>query len=451
MSGTRGLGSPSLPGRGLTAPKVGRSSAARLLATLGVMAGLSTPAASQSVAITNATIYPVSGPRIEQGTILIRDGRIVAVGAAVTIPADARRIDGNGKVVTPGFFHVQGALGLGVGLALAEWKDEEFTAIGGTSDNEHEGEVNAAFNVAAGIDPSAVAIPIARQGGVTSAITMPTNGLVAGQAVAIRLTGEHLDDLLRRSPVAMVADLSDQSRSAGGGSRAGALARLRTLFTDAQLLRRRRADYDQNRIQTLSAPAADLEALYPVLDGQLPLYVHARRQSDIENAVRLGEEFHLRLVIREATEAWRSADLLRRAGVPVVLDTRDNIPSFDGLQARSDNAALVREAGGIVILGGQDPAGQMNLRFEAGHAVRNGMKWEDALEAVTLAPARAFGLADRIGSLEPGKDADLVLWSGDPFEFSTAVEMVMIGGQETSMTNRMTELLERYRTLPPKY
>ncbi len=413
--------------------------------------GVASPVAAQVIAITDATVYPVSSPKLEHATVLIRDGRIAAVGTGVAIPADARRIDGRGKVVTPGFFHVQGAIGLGVGRALVEEQDEEYTAIGGTTDSDHEGEVSAAFNVAAAIDPSAVAIPIARQGGVTSAITMPTTGLIAGQAVAIRLVGDHLDALLRLSPAAMVADLSDQSRSAGGGSRAGALARLRTLLTDAQLLRRRRADFDQNRIQVLAAPAADLEALYPVLDGKLPLYVRARRQSDIENAVHLAEEFHLRLVIREGTEAWRSADLLRRADVPVVLDTRDNIPSFDGLRARSDNAALVREAGATVILGGQDPGGQMNLRFEAGHAVRNGMKWEDALEAVTLAPARAFGLADRIGSLEAGKDADLVVWSGDPFEFSTAVEMVMIGGQETSMANRMTELLDRYRTLPPKY
>lgn len=433
----------------MSARRQGATSPRRLVSLLSLLAAARLGA--QTVAITNATVYPVSSPKLEHATVLIRDGRIATVGTSVAIPADARRIDGRGRVVTPGFFHVQGALGLGVGRALAEEKDEEYTAIGGTTDADHEGEVSPAFNVAAAIDPNAVAIPIARQGGVTSAITMPTSGLVAGQAVVIRLTGDHLDALLRLSPAAMVADLSDQSRSAGGGSRAGALARLRALLTDAQLLRRRRADFDQNRMQPLSAPAADLEALYPVLDGKLPLYVRARRQSDIENAVHLAEEFHLHLVIREGTEAWRSADLLRRADVPVVLDTRDNIPSFDGLRARSDNAALVREAGATVILGGQDPGGQMNLRFEAGHAVRNGMKWEDALEAVTLAPARAFGLGDRIGSLEPGKDADLVVWSGDPFEFSTEVEIVMIGGQETSMANRMTELLDRYRTLPPKY
>jgi imidazolonepropionase-like amidohydrolase len=407
--------------------------------------------AAQTIAITNATVYPVSGPKLDGATVLIRDGRIAAVGKVVVIPATARLVDGTGKVVTPGLLHVQGALGLGVGRALAEETDEEYTAIGGTTDGEHEGEVSPAFNVLAAIDPNAVAIPVARMGGVTSALTMPTSGLVAGQAVMIHLAGQHTADMVLLSPAAMVADLGDASRTAGGGSRAGALARLRTLFTDAATLRRRRADYDQNRIGPLSAPADQLEALYPVLDGQLPLYVNANRQSDIENALALAADFRLRLILRRGAETWRVAARIARAGVPVVIDTRDNIPSFDGLQARSDNAALLREAGVTVILAGQDPGGQMNLRFEAGQAVRNGMKWDDALEAITAAPARAFGLADQLGTLEPGKVADVVMWSGDPFEFSTAAELVFIDGAEVSLKSRMTELRDRYKTLPPAY
>lgn len=405
----------------------------------------------QTVAITDATIYPVSGPKIEHGTVLVRDGRIVAVGTDVTVPGDARRIDGGGKVVTPGFFHAQSTLGLGVGRALTEETEEEYTAIGGTTDGEHSGDINASFNVLAGVDPNGIAFPVARLGGITTALVMPNNGLIAGQAIVLRLLGRTSSEMLVRSPVAMVVDLSDGSRSAGGGSRAGALARLRGLLRDAAELRRRPADWSQNRIQPLGAAATELEALYPVLDGALPVYVRARRQSDIENAVRLAEEFKLRLIIRGATEAWRVAELLASARVTVVLDSRDNIPSFDGLQARSDNAALLREAGVTVILAGQDPGGQMNLRFEAGHAVRNGMRWADALAAVTLLPAEAFGLGQETGSLAPGKSADLVLWSGDPFEFSTGAELVLIRGQEVPLTSRMTELRERYRTLPPKY
>lgn len=435
-------------------PRFGGSTVRRVASLLALVAVFGTPAApglsSQTIAITEATIYPVSSPKIENGTIVVRDGRIVALGVGIPIPAGARVIQARGKVVTPGLIHSESALGLGVGRSLAQETDQEYTAIGGTNDDEQSGDINAAFNVAAGVDANAVNIPVARMGGITTALAVPTDGLIAGQGIALQLLGPTLDELLIRSPVVMVADLSDQSRSAGGGSRAGALARLRQILIDAQTLRRRRSDFDQNRIQELSATAEQLEALYPVLDGQLPLYVRARRQSDIENALKLAREFRLKLILRSAAEAWRVAPELALSGVPVVVDTRDNVPSFDGLRARSDNATILKEAGAQVILAGQDPGGQMNLRFEAGHAVRNGMRWDDALEAITLAPARAFGLTDR-GSLEPGKVADLVIWSGDPLDFAAGPELVLIGGKEAPLTNRMTELRERYRTLPPKY
>ncbi|MBK8005806.1 MAG: hypothetical protein IPK12_18290 [Gemmatimonadetes bacterium] len=225
----------------------------RLTALLAAVAAA--PLSAQAVAITGATIYPVSGPRIERGTIVLQDGRIVAVGTNVAVPAGARVIDATGKVVTPGLIHSESALGLGIGRALAEETDEEYTAIGGTDDSERGGEVNASFNVAAAIDPDAVNIPVARMGGITMALTMPASGFVAGQAVAMRLGGGRLEDLVARNPVAMVVDLSDNARSAGGGSRAGTLARFRRLLDDARTLRRRRADFDQNRIQPLSAPA----------------------------------------------------------------------------------------------------------------------------------------------------------------------------------------------------
>ena len=201
----------------------------RMWASLGVVVGFLTLCppdrlAGQTIAITGATIYPVSGPKIERGTVLVRDGRIVAVGADVAIPGDARRIDGGGKVVTPGFFHAQSALGLGVGRSLAEESDEEYTAIGGTTDGGQSGEINASFNVLAGVDPNGIAFPVARMGGITTAVVMPSGGLIAGQAIVLRLAGHSSGEMLVRSPVGMVVDLSDGSRSAGGrptGARTG--------------------------------------------------------------------------------------------------------------------------------------------------------------------------------------------------------------------------------------
>lgn len=428
---------------------------ARTCASLACGAALLTalPAAAQqrAVAITGARIHPVSGPVIPRGTIVLQGGKIVAIGADVAVPAGARVVEANGKLVTPGFIHSETQIGLGVGRSLAYEIDEEYAAIGGTTDDAKKGDVNAAFNPAEAIDPNAIAIPIARLGGVTTTIVAPGRGFIAGQALAIDLAGNSLEEMTAANPVAIAVDLGDGSREAGGGSRAGATARLRTLFRDAQVYRLKKLQFESGALRELAAPAAELAALLPVLDGTLPLYVEVHRQSDIQNVLRLAREFRIKMVLRGAQEAWTTAAELAKAGIPSVLDAKSNLPSFDGLRARWDNAALLREGGARVILGGQDPGGQGNLRFEAGHAVRNGMSWDDALAAVTVEPARAFGLAARYGTLEVGKVANVVVWSADPFETSSAAEHVFIRGAEMPPVNRQTELLQRYKVLPPTY
>jgi len=173
--------------------------------------------------------------------------------------------------------------------------------------------------------------------------------------------------------------------------------------------------------------------------------------SDIESALRLANEYHLKLVIRGGTEAWKVAKLLAAANVPVVLNPLSDVPNFDGLSPRLDNATILREAGVPVVLIEPDRANYRNLRFSAGNAVRNGMKWDDALRAITLEPAKAMGVDGRYGSLEVGKVADVVVWSGDPLDFASAAEHTYIKGVEISKDTRQTELLERYKTLPPKY
>lgn len=412
------------------------------LAVLTALTALTAPTASlaQTIAITGGTVYPVSGPKIENGTVIIQDGRITGVGRDGAIPAGARRIDARGRWVTPGFIHAASTLGL-----------SQVGSIATTNESNMAGEIKAAFNVAEGIDPAAVNIPIARLEGVTTALSRPTGGLVAGQAVLIDLDGTRIEELVSRSPAAMVIDLSGSSKGAGGGSRAGVTRRLRQLFLDALEYERRKPDYRKRQMQDLSAPEADLEALLPVLKGTVPVYAIANRKSDIDNALRIAREFNLRLVILGGTEAWKAAPELAGASVPVAVYPLTNIPSFDGLGARSDNATLLVKAGVPVIIVEGESGGPRDLRFAAGHAVRNGLEWEDALRGVTLVPAAAFGASDRYGSLEPGKVANVVVWSGDPFEFASRAEHIIIEGKEVPLTSRMTELLERYRTLPPVY
>jgi imidazolonepropionase-like amidohydrolase len=204
-------------------------------------------------------------------------------------------------------------------------------------------------------------------------------------------------------------------------------------------------------MQQLAASAADLEALLPVLRGQVPLIVISNRRSDIETALRIAKQYKLRLILAGAEEGWQIADKIAAAGVPVLVQPLDNIPTYDGLGARYENAALLARAGVKVVVIENDTHNARNLRQQAGNAVAYGMTWEQALRAVTLSPAEVFGVADRYGSLEPGKVANVVVWTGDPFEFSTGVEHVFIRGREIALRSRQTELMERYRVLPPKY
>jgi imidazolonepropionase-like amidohydrolase len=184
-----------------------------------------------------------------------------------------------------------------------------------------------------------------------------------------------------------------------------------------------------------------------VLKGEVPLAIQANRASDLLAALRLADEFKLRLVILGGAEAWMVADELARRKVPVVIKPLTNIPSFDAMNATLENAARLRAAGVTVAFSTFDTHRAGTLRQEAGNAIAHGLDPQDALRAVTLVPAQVWGIADKVGSLTPGKDADLVIWSGDPFELTTHAEHVFIRGREVPLTTRQTELLERYRTL----
>jgi len=296
-----------------------------------------------------------------------------------------------------------------------------------------------------------MAIPVARLEGVTSSISKPALGLIPGQAVLIDLAGDRIEDMVAQSPVAMMADLGQGGKQSGGGSRARATQRLRRVLRDALEYEKRRDDFRKAQMQPLAAPAEELEALLPVLKGKLPLFVLANRRSDIETALRIGQEFNLKMVIWGGAEGWQVAAELARAKVPVLLEPLTDVPRFDALNARLDNATLLWKAGVKVGVAQQDAALFRDLRQAAGNEVRNGMSWDDALRSITLSTAEAAGVADRYGSLEAGKVANVVVWTGDPLEFSSRVDHLFIRGREIPLVSRQTELLDRYRSLPPKY
>jgi imidazolonepropionase-like amidohydrolase len=396
---------------------------------------------AQTIAITGGSVYPVSGPKLERATVLIRDGRIAAVGTSVAVPRGATVIDATGRWVTPGLIDGAGQMGL-----------VEINAVAATNDGSvRDDTVAAAFNVAEAINPASTLIRVTRVEGVTTTLATPGSGLIRGQGVLIDLAGTSLEAMLVKSPAVMVAELSEETKAAGGGSRAGAAARLRRVLDDAREYGHRHADWARNDIHPLAAPAADLAALGPVLAGELPLVVVANRRSDIATALRIGREYHLKLVLAGAREAWQLAPEIARANVPVLVEPLNDIPSYDALGSRYENAALLARAGVKVALLETDTHNARNLRQQAGNAVAYGMSWDAALRAVTLSPAEIFGVADRYGSLDAGKVANVVVWSGDPFELGTAAEQVFIRGKKIPLESRQTELLERYRVLPPKY
>ena len=296
-----------------------------------------------------------------------------------------------------------------------------------------------------GINPRSILVPINRAAGLTTVLTAPAGGLIAGQAAVIDLAGSSTGEMLVQRRAAMVANFSP---GAVGGARGAVTLRLREVLDDARFWRDHRGEFDAGRARDLSVSRLDLEALGPVLDGHMPLIVSAHRASDIEAVLRIADDYGLDLVVSGGSEAWLVADRIAAAGVPVILKPLNSSPEgFDRLGARFDNAALLHEAGVEVVVGSFDSHNARWLTLEAGNAVRFGLPWEIALRAVTLAPARAVGVDDRYGSLEPGKVGNLVVWTGDPFELSTRAESVVIRGSVTSPENRQIDLFRRYREL----
>ena len=405
-------------------------------------------AGAQTIAIVGGRVLPVSGPPIDGGTVVIRDGRIVAVGRDVAVPNGAERVDATGRWVTPGIINPATQLGLVEVGQVAETRNN-------TARGEEGNEVNAAFTVWEGLNPMSVLFAPARNEGITTVAVFPQGGLVSGQGALVDIVDGSVGDMLVRAPIAMVAQVGN-TQSAGVSSRGELILRLRELLEDVRAYGRRRADFERAQTREFAASRLDLEAMQPVLAGRLPLIIVADKASDIEAALRLAREYGLRIMIAGGAEAWMVADQLAAAKVPVLAGSLLNIPGdFATLGARQDTPALLRRAGiDVALIGtGSDPDAfnVRNIKQEAGNAVAYGMSWDDALRAITLTPAELFGVADRYGSLQPGRVANVVVWSGDPFEFSTRVEHVFVRGVRRMAPSRQDELMQRYKTLPPSF
>lgn len=431
---------------------------------------LAVPAAAETVAITHARILTAAAAgEIPDGVVVIRDGKITAVGAQAAIPAGARVIDAAGGVVSPGLFATNSLLGL---VEIAQMGNDL------SVDNPRLG---AAFDAQYGINPGSTLIPVARLAGLTSAVVMPqsaadrdgdedeganltagkgddgdrTHSLFAGQAAVIQLgLGP---DLVTRAKVGMVVPFGQAGAGVAGGSRGAEIVALKAALQDVRDYMRNRAAYDRAGLRELGLSKADLEALIPVVEGRMPIIAQVQRASDILGVLKLAREEKLKVILTGADEGWMVAADIARAGVPVLLNPLNDRPeSLEKVAATMENARLLTAAGVVIAIesdGGAHRARE--TRYNAGNAVAHGVPYATALAAVTINPARIFGVADRTGSLEPGKDADVVVWTGDPFEPLSQATAVFIKGVQQPMTSRQLELRDRYkdlgRAMPPAY
>jgi imidazolonepropionase-like amidohydrolase len=405
---------------------------------------------------------------IEGGTVVIRDGKIVSVGTGAA-PSGARVIDAAGKVVAPGFVAVDS------GLA-----GSEVSSVRGTNELRNAANnLSAAFDVSYGLDPWSFTLPVARLGGVTRAVVVPQHpgsagghyhedetagvgdgglqspGLFAGQAAVINLAQG--TNILVKPRVAMVAPFGEAGAGVAGGARGAQFVLFKETLAEVRLYARNKSAYERAGLRDLSLSRADLEALIPVANGSMPLIVSVHRASDIQQVLRLAREEGLKIILDGAEEGWLVAGDIASAGVPVLLNPIDNLPNdFEMRAARMENAAALNAAGVVIAIKGNEGSTHRarDARYNAGNAVSHGLPYGAAIAALTVNPARIFGMAGQFGQIAPGAAGDVVVWSGDPLEPLSQPSAVFINGVEQPLQARTLLLRDRYRQvtpMPPAY
>jgi len=422
-------------------------------ALLSVMAAAALAAdAPRPIAIRGARIVTVSGPVIEKGTIVLSGGKIVAVGESAAIPGVAEVIDGTGKTVYPGLINGLTTLGL-----------TEIGSVPGSVDTTETGDINPQARAWLAVQPHSDLIPIARANGVTVVLTAPQGGLVSGQSALLRLAGTTPEALTVKQPAAMhmvyptgrpvfnLARLFEEPELKTFEDRVKdrrqnqekELRRLGNLIEDARALGQRRGANVPSDVDLAE------EALGAVARGELPVVMRADAEDDIRGAVRFAGEHGLKLIIAGGLEAWRCADLLKEKDVPVLLQV-DRLPlrESDRYDASFTNPSALHRAGVRFAIVSDDAADTRNLPYEAAMARAYGLPADVALRAITLSPAEIFGVADRLGALAVGKDADVFVATGDIMDTRTQVTHVFVDGAPQSLETRHTRLYREFKDRP---
>lgn len=402
-------------------------------------------------AITNARIITVAGANIERGTIVIRDGLIVAVGAATVAPADARIIDGTGLTVYPGLIDSNTSLGMPMPTPTPR--------TGRAGANDQPPVVSSRNSMQpVGLQPEILAIDFIRPGGdqieaarnagLTSALSAPREGILIGQSALINLAGDTPQEMVVRSPVALHVGFTPLRTGSYPGSLMGVFSALRQMLLDAGRLRQTIQTYERNP-RGIRRPVEDksLVALFPVLAREMPVVFYADSEREIRRALDLAQEFYLRAIIAGGLESWKVTDRLRESNVPVLLSLNFlKRMTADVPDADQESLRVLRQRVEAPKTAGRLAAAHVRFAFQSGamtsmldflanasKAIENGLSHDEALSAMTIRPAEIFSVADRLGSIEVGKIANLTITRGDIFDKSARIIHVFIDGRQIDL------------------
>ena len=403
--------------------------------------------------IRNARIVTVSGADIENGSVVIRDGKIEAVGATVNAPAGAQTIEGRGLSVYPGMIDIGTSMGL----------VEVGQGANGTVDTSEVGEFNPNSRAIIAVNPHSAHIGVTRVEGITNVLSAPTGGLISGQAAFINLLGTSPKEMGVVPNAALVINYPRIGGGGGGGfggfqqqgnlqdtltANERQVEQIRKLLRDGEAYGRSLDAYAKD--SSLPRPNMNvvLEALVPYVRGLQPVIFRADREAEIRGAIKFAEEMKLKPIILGGDDAWKVASLLKEKNVPVILTGVLQLPNRedDSYDLLYENASKLQQAGvRFCISSGDAGAEARNLPLYAGMASAFGLSKTDALKAVTLYPAQIMNVADRLGSIEVGKMANLVVTDGDLLEIRTRIRYLFIDGRQVPLTSRHTELNDAFK------
>lgn len=407
---------------------------------------------SPKILIKNGTIIPVSGPILERGSILVENGKIVAVGKDVPAADGALVIDASGLYVYPGFIDGFSHFGLA-----------EISAIASTVDIREMGKENPEVRAAWAINPHSVHFGTSRINGTTAALVAPQGGTFPGMTALVKMDGWTFPEMKVKEVATSMINFPITPRPPGEGVSAQQetkvditsklVEKIKDYLNEARRYLKLKKAAAENPGLTPPPPDPKYEALAPVLDGSLPVIISVEKAKDIELAIKFVQEQKLKAIFRGCAQGFKVADKIKAAGIPVIIDSLYVGPSEpeDGYDAPYRNVVELAKAGvTICFSSGEDPALGKDLTYHAAKAVAFGLDRNEAIKALTLNPAKIFGVESRLGTIEPGKDADLFITTGDPLDAKSDIRQLFINGKQTDMANWWDSLYKKWSSRPIK-